>query len=57
MDVVYAVKKYVTEMIDQTGPGMKVLLMDDETVSSLFFLFFFLLLLFVVVVIEQLVNK
>ena len=33
MDVVYAVKKYVTEMIDQTGPGMKVLLMDDETVS------------------------
>ena len=44
MDVVYAVKKYVTEMIDQTGPGMKVLLMDDETVSSLFFF-----LLFVVV--------
>ncbi|XP_067931822.1 vacuolar protein sorting-associated protein 45-like [Watersipora subatra] len=33
MDVVYAVKKYVTEMIDQTGAGMKVLLMDDETIS------------------------
>jgi len=34
MDVIYAMKKYITEMIDQAGPGMKVLLMDDETVSS-----------------------
>ena len=35
MDVVYAVKKYITDMIDQAGPGMKVLLMDNETVSCL----------------------
>lgn len=34
MDVVYAVKKYITDMIDQAGPGMKVLLMDNETVSQ-----------------------
>ncbi|KAF6018868.1 VPS45 [Bugula neritina] len=33
MDVIYAMKKYITEMIDQAGPGMKVLLMDDETIS------------------------
>lgn len=36
MDVVYAVKMYVTQMIDGTGSGMKVLLMDDETVSFSF---------------------
>ena len=34
MNVIVAVKQYVTKMIDDAGPGMKVLLMDKETVSS-----------------------
>lgn len=32
MDVIVAIKQYVTKMIDDAGPGMKVLLMDKETV-------------------------
>mgnify|MGYP001791582773 CR=1 FL=1 len=35
MDVVYAVKQYITDMIGQCGPGMKVLLMDNDTVRLL----------------------
>lgn len=31
MNVLVAVKQYVTKMIDDAGPGMKVLLMDKET--------------------------
>lgn len=31
MNVILAVKQYVTKMIDDSGPGMKVLLMDKET--------------------------
>ncbi|XP_066233471.1 vacuolar protein sorting-associated protein 45 isoform X5 [Saccopteryx leptura] len=31
MNVVFAVKQYVTKMIEDSGPGMKVLLMDKET--------------------------
>jgi len=31
MNVIVAVKQYVTKMIDDAGPGMKVLLMDKET--------------------------
>jgi len=34
MNVILAVKQYVSKMIDDSGPGMKVLLMDKETVSS-----------------------
>lgn len=34
MDVILAVKQYITEMIEQAGPGMKVLLMDNETVGK-----------------------
>ena len=34
MNVVLAVKQYVAKMIEESGPGMKVLLMDKETVSS-----------------------
>lgn len=33
MNVIVAVKQYITKMIDDVGPGMKVLLMDKETVS------------------------
>lgn len=34
MNVILAVKQYVTKMIEDSGPGMKVLLMDKETVSG-----------------------
>uniref|UniRef100_W5UJL1 Vacuolar protein sorting-associated protein 45 n=1 Tax=Ictalurus punctatus TaxID=7998 RepID=W5UJL1_ICTPU len=33
MNVTLAVKQYVTKMIESSGPGMKVLLMDKETTS------------------------
>ena len=33
MNVILAVKQYVTKMIEDSGQGMKVLLMDKETVS------------------------
>ncbi len=33
MNVVQGVKQYVTQMIKESGSGMKVLLMDKETVS------------------------
>ena len=35
MNVIVAVKQYITKMIDDSGPGMKVLLMDKETVCQL----------------------
>ncbi|XP_065060122.1 vacuolar protein sorting-associated protein 45-like isoform X2 [Rhopilema esculentum] len=31
MNVIIAVKQYITKMIEDSGPGMKVLLMDKET--------------------------
>lgn len=34
MNVTLAVKQYVSKMIESSGPGMKVLLMDKETVSA-----------------------
>lgn len=34
MNLVSAIKTYVTKMTDDSGPGMKVLLMDKHTVSS-----------------------
>ena len=34
MNVILAVKQYVSKMIEESGPGMKVLLMDKETVNS-----------------------
>ena len=34
MNIILAVKQYVTKMVDDSGPGMKVLLMDKETVFS-----------------------
>lgn len=43
MNVIVAVKQYITKMIDDAGPGMKVLLMDKETVTYIIlylFLFF-----------------
>lgn len=33
MNVIQAVKQYISKMIEESGPGMKVLLMDKETVS------------------------
>ncbi|XP_071965752.1 vacuolar protein sorting-associated protein 45-like [Antedon mediterranea] len=33
MNVVLAVKQYIAKMIEESGPGMKVLLMDKETIS------------------------
>lgn len=33
MDVITAIKLYVNKMTNESGPGMKVLLMDKETVS------------------------
>ena len=33
MNVTLAVKQYVTRMIEDSGPGMKVLLMDKDTVG------------------------
>lgn len=41
MNVIVAIKQYITKMIDDSGPGMKVLLMDKETVSSMNFKFLF----------------
>lgn len=37
MNVILAVKQYVTKMIEDSGPGMKVLLMDKETVRHFLF--------------------
>lgn len=34
MNVTLAVKQYISQMIESSGPGMKVLLMDKETVSE-----------------------
>ena len=34
MDVVLAVKQYISRMISESGAGMKVLLMDSETVKT-----------------------
>ena len=36
MNVVVAVKQYISKMIEDSGPGMKLLLMDKETVSTRF---------------------
>lgn len=33
MDVITAVKLYINKMTSETGPGMKILLMDKDTVS------------------------
>lgn len=32
MNVIKAIQLYIDKMIEETGPGMKVLLMDRETV-------------------------
>lgn len=34
MDVITAIKLYVNKMTNESGPGMKILLMDKETVSA-----------------------
>lgn len=40
MNVITAVKYYVAKMTEESGPGMKVLLMDKQTVVSINFYFF-----------------
>jgi vacuolar protein sorting-associated protein 45 len=35
MNTITAVKQYVTKMVEDSGSGMKVLLMDKETVCFL----------------------
>lgn len=35
MNVTQAVKMYITKMAEESGPGMKLLLMDKDTVKSL----------------------
>lgn len=34
MNVTLAVKQYISKMVESSGPGMKVLLMDRETVRQ-----------------------
>lgn len=34
MNVILAIKQYISKMIEDSGPGMKVLLMDKDTVSK-----------------------
>lgn len=33
MNVILAIQHYVDKMVEEAGPGMKILLMDRETVS------------------------
>lgn len=35
MNVIKAVKLYIEKMTNESGPGMKILLMDKETVGIL----------------------
>lgn len=39
MNVLLAVRMYISKMIQDSGPGMKVLLMDKETVNMLYFFY------------------
>lgn len=34
MNVILAVKQYISRMVEDSGPGMKVLLMDKDTVRQ-----------------------
>ena len=34
MNVVTAIRFYINRMVEESGSGMKILLMDQETVSS-----------------------
>ena len=38
MNVLLAVRMYISKMIQDSGPGMKVLLMDKETVLNINFI-------------------
>ena len=47
MNVLLAVRMYISKMIQESGPGMKVLLMDRETVSiNILFKQIFIIFLF-----------
>lgn len=37
MNLITALKFYVTRMTEESGPGMKVLLMDKQTVNTTYF--------------------
>lgn len=34
MNVITAVKLYINKMTDESGPGMKIILMDKDTVRN-----------------------
>lgn len=34
MNVISAIKLYIDKIVDESGPGMKIILMDKETVSN-----------------------
>lgn len=38
MNVIQAVKMYIIKMTEESGPGMKVILMDKETVIIILFI-------------------
>lgn len=37
MDVILAVKLYINKMTNESGPGMKIILMDKDTVIEMIF--------------------
>lgn len=37
MNVIQAVKLYITKMTEESGPGMKLLLMDKHTVGIVYY--------------------
>ena len=39
MNIITAVKNYITKMTEESGPGMKVLLLDKQTVSHYFLIY------------------
>lgn len=39
MDVITAIKLYINKMTNESGPGMKILLMDKETVCNFWYKF------------------
>ena len=40
MNAILAIKNYISEMIKECGPGMKILLLDMETVCNLYWIYY-----------------
>lgn len=49
MNVISAIKCYIDKIVDESGPGMKILLMDKETVR---YLGFYILLVLLICIIQ-----